>query len=243
MFDYLKGNQTAGNPFIILDKPVRMYESSYEFSQEEVDNLPRRFNAFLVDESKAPYDTVKDVNGQEINNLICFSIEDKNCVVNINGEDQEATHLDYNYFNYPAPATVVKDDGSEEQVRQKWLSAKYRANVFFPKAIVAKVWDKEAKQEKPKNVTHAKVDFASGFFSKGLMDQLETVRETLEEDIAVPAEYSSFLYSFEYDATASPADMYSKPKVKKNKDKVDAAKELEEFKAQRKEFVPPAAPF
>lgn len=247
MYEYLDATKVAGQPFVILDTPTQVFRTSMEYRNDGISeemNLPKMMTCYLVDESLAPYSKIKDLDGNEINNLITFQIEGKNCRVLINGEETEATNLEYNFFNYPSPVTVKNIDGTESVVRKKYLDCKYRANVFFPKAINAKVWDKKDRAEKTKSITHAKLDLPRGLYSKAILDQLETVRETLGEDLSKAPDFPSFLYSFEFDGSAAPPDKYRKVKVKKNKEKLDATKQLEAFiREEREPFVPPATPF
>lgn len=247
MYEYLDAVDAAGSPFIILDKPIQVFQTSMEYRNDgvaEANGLPNMMTCYLVDEDKAPYEKVTDLDGNEINNLITFGIEDKNCRIMLNGEEKEATHLTYNFFNYPSAVAVEKEDGTEEKVRKKYLTRKYRANVFFPKAVNAKVWDKQSKSKQMKSVTHAKLDLPAGLYSKTIAEQLETVRDTLGQDMTKDPVFSEFAISFSYDAKAAPADKYSKVKVKQVKEEVDAVRQLEAFKREEREpFVPPSTPF
>lgn len=246
MFDYIKANQAGGAPFVILERPVRTFQTSFEYSKsgasQENSALPKHFTCYLVDESKAPYDKVTDVDGKEINNLFTFAIDAKNCKVLIDGEAREVTHLEYNYFNYPTAVTRVKADGTEEVVRQKFLDEKYRANVAFVAPLNTKVWDSSVKKEVQKDVKYAKLDIPGGTFAR-ILDTFETVRDTLGEDVTSPIDYPKFRVSYDFDGNAAPADKYAKFKVKALKTPVEAGPELENFKVERKTFEPPATPF
>jgi len=247
MFEYLDANQASGQPFIILDKPIQVFKTSMDYRKDgvaEKHNLPQIMTCYLIDEAKAPYDKVKDLDGNEVNNLVTFQIEEKNCRVNLLGEEVGATHLNYNFFNYPAPVAVEDEEGNVQEVRKKYLDRRYRANVFFPKSINAKVWDRLSKTMQTKSVSYAKTDLPVGLFSKNILDQIETVRETLGEDVIAEPKFSNFIYSFEFNPTAAPAEKYSKVKVKQNKEQIDAEKHLKAFVKEKKDdFIPPTVPF
>ncbi len=180
---------------------------------------------YLVDDTKNPFDKVKDEEGKEVHNLVMMDGEGKK-------------YVDYNFFNYRAPVEVVREDGTVEQYRRKWLDGKIRANVKLTKPYALKVWDKDAGKEVKKVVEYIKLDIPLSAWAK-IQDTLNTIRET-KEDVAMPI--SKLENTITFDNTKAPADMYT-TKAKYSKEELDVEKELTNFKGRRAEFVPPENPF
>lgn len=241
MFQYInKTTKVSDVPFVILDKPIRVYTTNFAYSKEKASeqyDLPRNINCYLVDESLAPYDKVKDVNGDEISNLVYFSKESTHKVV-MNGEEKEITPVDYNFFNYFAPVMIEDKNKKPVEYRRKWLDARMRTNVSFLTPCNTKLWDKEAKAEVDTLVTHAKLDIPTGTF-KTIEGHLETIQDAKEDDSITLADCE---VTIKYDETKPPAEVYT-TKVKPLKSKINIEEELENFKKQKPEFVPPATPF
>ena len=75
MINYLKTTQIKDSPFIMLDKPVRVYKMNYQAHKEKAyENyaLPQNMTLYLINEELAPWELVKDDNDEEIYNLIYF---------------------------------------------------------------------------------------------------------------------------------------------------------------------------
>jgi len=247
MFYYLKPKDLSGVPFIVLDKPVKCYVDNYAFRQEKANEkypeLPKRIHAYLIDEEKPPFASVQDINGQDIPNLVIFNKEGESMgephKVIMKGEEKEVSPLMYNFFNYPAPVMVTKEDGSVVEYRRKWLDGVYRANVKLVTPTEIEVWDKESKGMKRQLITHAKVDFSFGLYSKKMAEKLDTIREAKENP---NLQMSEIEFTVGFDGNASPGDMYT-VKAKASKTTVNVEEELKAFVIERKEFVAPDNPF
>lgn len=254
-YPYLKASQLSGIPFTVLEKPIRVFTPSNEYKVNKVvaqnAELPDFFNAYLIDEEKKPWDMVLDADGKEVHNLICFSMERKNCVVVFDGERREATSMDFNFFNWPTAKAVDNGDGTFTEQRWKLLETKYRAKIILQTTPNLPVKDRKTGIVSSVPVRSAKLDLPQGLWSKKLMDALENTRETLgraSEQVAFP----EWEFSFEYDEKKPIPDMYGKVKAKPSKKLVDAAEELKAFvyvprdnsyNEARAVFEPPVAPF
>jgi hypothetical protein len=226
-YEFLSAKQVADIPFIILDGPVRVYQTNLNYKDEDgpaISGMGDFQNFYLRDDSQPPYATIK-VGNKEEKNLISFV-------------DGNEISIDYNFFNYPAEVTVEGADGTQKKYRRKWLSHVYRANVMFPKPVKLMVWDKQAGAKVEKEVEFAKVDFPAGAWTKKIGEKIET----LQENSDIPLRISEFEIKLSYDPKASPNEMYS-AKVKANNKSLDVEALLTNFERKAPEFVPPENPF
>jgi len=236
MFNYLRASKIQDSPFIILDEPVIVFKTNYNWSKEadlKKLELPSSMTLYLADETKAPWDLIKDDNGNEIYNLIYYTEEGLSEV-----NKKKVMPMDYNFFNYKAEVQIEQSDGTTKGYRRKWLDRKMRANVTFPLPCVTGIWDKETKTEVQKPVSHAKLDIPSGVY-RDIMDKFETVKEAKENPDMKIIEVE---VSVNYDDKVPLAECYT-TKVKPTKAKINLDKALEEFTFKKEEYVPPATPF
>jgi len=235
MFEYVNAKDVSGKPFTIISDPIQVFTSSFEYSKEqgyEADpGLPRKITAYLVDETKAPYETVITTDEEtgeekEVKNLVWY-------------QEGVPIPLDYNFFNFPAEAVATMPDGTEKTYRRKWLDRRYRVDVVFEKPVKVKAWDKEAGKEVEKEITHAKVDIPTGLYANKLASALEMLREVKENP---EIKLSDCAVTVKFDKTKPPTDMYS-VKVIERKEAVNIEEEAEAFKKEKKMFEAPSTPF
>jgi len=134
MYEFADVKDISGVPFTILDDPIRIFKTNANWWNEKGwetnEEFSKFMNFYLVDNSKNPFDKVKNDEGKEVYNLVMMDGDQKK-------------YVDYNFFNYRAPVQVTREDGNVEQYRRKWLDGKMRANVKLHKPTALMVWDKE----------------------------------------------------------------------------------------------------
>lgn len=229
MFEYADARDIKGQPFIILNDPIRIFKTNKAYRDEKGyeihEDFTKMMTFYLADDSKNPFDTVKDEDGNEVGNLVMLSAGDKK-------------HVDYNFFNYRSAVQKTKADGTVEEYRRKWLEARMRANIKLVKPTKLMVWDKDLKTEVEKVVEYAKLDIPVTAWGKLLQD-FETVKVAKEDP---NLKLSNVEVTIDFDKKKAAADMYS-TKVKPTKVELDLETELENFAQQKKAFVAPENPF
>jgi hypothetical protein len=248
MYEYLDLREMSGIPFVVTEKPIKVFRSTQTYMKEcnhsEL-NLPENLMAYLVDESKPPYAKVQDLDGKEIFNLVWFPYEKEeeaaktNCRVKLGNKEQNAVSLSYDFFNYRAPVMLKKDDGNVEKYRRKWLSQKLRCNVIIVPDTEIKVYDWKSKSKIMKKVKHGKLDIPFFTWEKEIENQMATFRDAMEKP-DMPLQ--DFEITVNYDATKGPLEKYTF-KVSKRKLDLDLVDAKKQFEKRVEDYVPPENPF
>lgn len=229
---YVSASNAGGKNFVLLDKPIRMYFLTEE-GKEKYPQYADLKVAYLVDETKNAWDMTQDIEGNEIYNLVAFGLEGNTTKVKFSNNDEpvEVTPINYNFFNWPKKVVIKNENGEVKEQRDKLLKLKYQAPVKFLDPV-----NKDGQE-----VIYAKFSMPQMLASKLIPDMIESIKEATGN---AKAKDTDFQISYQYNADAPAAEMYSKVKVKPHGLELNLEEELENFKYQEAEaFEPPATPF